>query len=88
MKKPSAKARGKAPRPKPYEDNKVDFSKFKTKFSPIDIARLTSAGAGHKALARHLDRPAQSRQDRRTRSDWRKPSKHVDSLDQFQDPLR
>jgi hypothetical protein len=28
MKKPSSKARGKAPRPK-FEDNKVDFSKFK-----------------------------------------------------------
>ena len=29
MKKRSTKARGKALRPKPFEDNKVDFSKFK-----------------------------------------------------------
>jgi hypothetical protein len=43
MKRPSPKARGKALRdPKPFENNKVDFSKFKTDPSTSDIARLTA----------------------------------------------
>lgn len=48
MKKPSPKARGKAPRPIPFKNNKVDFSKFKTKFSAVDIAKLAGAGVGTK----------------------------------------
>src|SRR5262245_51867351 len=40
MKKPSAKARGKPARPKPFENNKVDFSKFKTHPPASDIAKL------------------------------------------------
>jgi hypothetical protein len=44
MKKPSPKARGKALRPKPFEDNKVDFSKFKMEPSASDIAKLAAAG--------------------------------------------
>lgn len=43
MKKPSSKARGKAPRPK-FEDNKVDFSKFKMEPSAGEIAKLTGVG--------------------------------------------
>src|SRR5262245_18687907 len=43
MKRPSSKARDKAPRPKPFENNKVDFSKFKTDPSMSDIARLLTA---------------------------------------------
>jgi hypothetical protein len=43
MKKPSPKARGKALRPKPFEDNKVDFSKFKMEPSASDIAKLAAA---------------------------------------------
>jgi hypothetical protein len=34
------KARGKAVRPKPFENNKVDFSKFKTHPPASDIAKL------------------------------------------------
>jgi hypothetical protein len=37
MKKPSSKARGKAPRPK-FEDNKVDFSKFK--MEPVPNSKI------------------------------------------------
>jgi hypothetical protein len=43
MKKPSSKARGKVPRPK-FEDNKVDFSKFKMEPSAGEIAKLTGVG--------------------------------------------
>ena len=58
MKKPSAKARGKTKRPnkvdffkargkvvrpKPFENNKVDFSKFKTHPPASDIAKLAWA---------------------------------------------
>jgi hypothetical protein len=49
MKKPSAKARGKVERPKPFEKSKkVDFSKFKAVPSASDIAKLAWAGAGAK----------------------------------------
>ena len=44
MKKPSAKARGKFVRPKPFKkSNKVDFSKFKAVPSASDIAKLAWA---------------------------------------------
>ena len=46
MKKPSSKARGKAPRAMSFEDNKVDFSKFKTELAAIDIAKLAWTGVG------------------------------------------
>ena len=46
MKRPSAKPRGKALRPRPFENNKVDFSKFKTDPSAGDIARLTAGIKG------------------------------------------
>ena len=41
MKKPSSKARGKALRSFPFENNKVDFAKFKPELSVSDIAKLT-----------------------------------------------
>src|SRR5262245_56281295 len=50
MKRPSAKPRGKALRPRPFENNKVDFSKFKTELSASDIAKLVWAAAGPKVL--------------------------------------
>jgi hypothetical protein len=48
MKKPSRKARGKALRLKPFENNKVDFSKFKMEPSASDIAKQAWAAAGAK----------------------------------------
>jgi len=48
MKKPSSKARGKALRSFSFENNKVDFAKFKPEPTAADIAKLTWTGVGIK----------------------------------------
>jgi hypothetical protein len=53
MKKPSSKARGKGARVVLFEDNKVDFAKFKTELSAVDIAKLTWTGVGIKVWPLH-----------------------------------
>ena len=39
-------ASGKAKEPFPFDDNKIDFSKFKTEFSATEIAKLIWPGGG------------------------------------------
>ena len=46
MQRSSSEARHKDPEPLAFEDNKVDFSKFKTELSAVDIAKLVWTGGG------------------------------------------
>jgi hypothetical protein len=48
MKRPSSKARGRALRSFPFENNKVDFAKFKPEPVAADMAKLTLPGVGIK----------------------------------------